>query len=234
MSNYNNHLKNAYNNSTFTRKVNYIKYNFGEIISNLSNNNEVLEVGPGMGEMVSYLNKLGIFNIDVVDNDQGILKLIENKFKIRNVYLASNILKISKKLKIYDFIVLIQVLEHLPLEKQPEILQTLYSHLKRGGDLIIVVPNANNPLGLAERYGDLQHTVSYTEQSLKDLIDRAGIKRCKLEISGFRIPPYDIVNLIRIVFQKLLHLLLLLVMIVNGGTFFKTMTPNICLKVKKV
>ena len=233
MADYIKHLKGEYSENTFNRKVDYIKYNFGDVVNALPKNAKVLEVGPGMGEMVSYLNNLGITNIDVVDNDRNILKLIKEKYKVKNNYLADDVLRIGKKLGVYDIIVLIQVLEHLPLVKQPDIIKTLYAYLKKGGYIIIVVPNANNPLGLVERYGDLQHTTSYTNRSLEDLVIESRIKECKIQISGFEIPLYSTINIIRIIFQKILHLFLLLVMMINGGTFFKTMTPNIVLRIKK-
>ena len=116
---------------------------------------------------------------------------------------------------------------------KPITLKLLYKHLIKGGFLIIVVPNGNNPLGLIERYGDLQHTNCFTEQSLKDLVNISEIKNYKLEIRGYEIPPYDLLNIIRIFFQKTLHFILLLIMIINGGIYFKTMTPNIMLVIKK-
>jgi SAM-dependent methyltransferase len=233
MADYIKHLKGEYGENTFNRKVDYIKYNFGDMISALPKNAEVLEIGPGMGEMVSYLNNLGITNIDVVDNDRNILKLIKEKYKVKNNYLADDVSRIGKKLGVYDIIVLIQVLEHLPLVKQPDIIKALYARLKKGGYIIIVVPNADNPLGLVERYGDLQHTTSYTNRSLEDLVIESKIKECKIQISGFEIPPYSIINIVRIIFQKILHFFLLLIMMINGGTYFKTMTPNIVLRIKK-
>jgi len=234
MTDYTKHLKSEYGIKTFNRKVDYIRYNFSKIINNHAKDASVLEIGPGMGEMVSYLNDLGITNIDVVDNDRNVLTLIKNKYRVRNSYLVSDVLKIGKRLGVYDVIVLIQVLEHLPIVKQPDIIKILYTHRKKEGSIIIVVPNANNPLGLVERYGDLQHTISYTSQSLKDLIVESSIKKFRITISGFKIPVYGTLNIIRIFFQKILHLFLLLIMVANGGTFFKIMTPNISLKIKKI
>ncbi len=235
MSNYVKHLEQLSQPATLKRKKDYIDYNlkgyFEEIgFKKLS----VLEIGPGLGEFENYLNENGVFNIDIADNDENILDYVSKKYKINKSYLVKNISSLGKKLGKYNFIFLMQVLEHLPVGKYVAALRLLYKHLERGGFLVIVVPNANNPLGLVERYGDLQHTGTFTEQSLKDLINVSGIKNYSMEIKGYEIPPYDLLNTIRVILQKILHLILLGVMIINGGLFFKTMTPNISLIIKKI
>ena len=138
----------------------------------------------------------------------------------------------KNRLRQYDLIVLIQVLEHLPSSLYFPVLKKLYSRLKNEGLILIVVPNANNPLGLTERYGDLQHQNAFTEQSLKDLAIGSGISNCGIDIKGYSIPPYSLINVVRIIFQKILHLFLLMIMVINGGTYFKEMSPNITLIIK--
>lgn len=231
---YQNHLKEQYNSLTFKRKIDYLRYNFGSIFKKVSlKRGSILEIGPGMGESIGYLNSLGIYNIDIVDSDKQILQDITNKFKIKRAFINTNVCSIDKKLGRYDLIILIQVLEHMSIDILPKVIKVLFSHLNKNGQIIIVVPNAGNPLGLTERYGDLQHTISFTERSLKDLIELSNIKNYSLKLESFKIPPYETINIVRIVMQKLLHLFLLLIMIVNGGSYFKIMTPNIVLKLKK-
>ncbi len=234
MSNYIQHLEELSNEKTFERKKDYIDYNLKSIFEGVSFKKlYVLEIGPGLGELESYLNDKGGFEIDILDNDRSVLNYVSNKYKVRNKFLTSDILKLKSKLKDYDLIYMMQVLEHIPVSKSVEVVKVLFSHLKKNGCLVIVVPNANNPLGLIERYADLQHTTSFTQQSLKDLASLCGFNNNQLKISGFEIPPYGLVNIIRIILQKILHTFLLLIMIINGGTFFKTMTPNIMLVIKK-
>jgi len=223
-----------YSPKTFSRKVDYVKYNFSDILRRVNPKNiSVLEIGPGMGETAWYLNSLGVRNIDVVDQDRNILGRLKRKAKIRKAFLGKDMGKLGKSLGSYDLIILIQVLEHMPVSSYKSTLVTLYKHLKRGGNIVIVVPNANNPLGIVERYADLQHYTSFTEQSLKDVIGISGITDFSIKIRGFEIPPYSLINIVRIVLQKLLHLGILAIMIVNGGSFFRVMTPNITLVIKK-
>lgn len=234
MSSYVKHLEQLSTSATLKRKRDYVDYNLKTYFNIIGFKNiTVLEVGPGLGEFESYLNQRQVFDIDIVDNDKSILNYVSKKYKIRKKYLIKDITLLAKHLRRYNFIFLMQVLEHLPKDKYHIILRLLYNHLEKGGFIVIVVPNANNPLGLIERYGDLQHTGSFTEQSLRDLISLSGIKNYLIEIKGYEIPPYDILNIVRIILQKILHVILLAVMVINGGIYFKTMTPNIMLVVKK-
>lgn len=234
MNNYVKHLEELSTQATLKRKKDYIDYNLKNCFQQIEFKKlKVLEVGPGLGEFENYLNERGVIDIDILDNDKNILDRVSKKYKIKKKYLTKDISFIDKKLGKYNFIFLMQVLEHLPVDKYATILRLLYQHLEKGGFLAIVVPNANNPLGLIERYGDLQHTGSFTEQSLKDLINLSDIEDYSMEIKGYEIPPYDPINILRIILQKILHLALFLIMIINGGIFFKTMTPNISLIIKK-
>ena len=234
MSKYTKHLTDISSNKTFGRKKDYIDYNLGKYFRKTPLSHlKVLEIGPGFGEFESYLNDKNIYNIDIIDNDKSVLGHVSKNFKIKNSYLSSNFLNIKTKLGPYDFIFLMQVLEHLPVDKLGQVVNFLYNNLAPNGVLIFVVPNGNNPLGLIERYADLQHTTCFTEQSLKDLVNLSKIKNYKIEITGYQIPPYDLINLVRIVAQKILHFFLLLILIINGGVFFKTMTPNIMLTIRK-
>jgi len=234
MNNYIKHLEELSTSATLKRKKDYIDYNLKKCFKEIGFKNiKVLEVGPGLGEFESYLNDRGVVDIDIVDNDKSILDYVSRKYQIKRMYLTKDISLTEKKLGKYDLIFLMQVLEHLPVDKYVATIQLLYKHLVKGGFLVIVVPNANNPLGLVERYGDLQHTGSFTEPSLKDLITLSGIEDYLMEIKGYEIPPSNLLNLIRIFLQKILHTILLAIMIINGGLFFKTMTPNLSLIIKK-
>lgn len=73
-------LKSLYTKKTFKRKLSYIRYNFGPFIKNA---NTLLEIGPGMGEFIYFLNEKRIFEIDIVDNDQSIINFIKKNYKIK-------------------------------------------------------------------------------------------------------------------------------------------------------
>jgi len=90
----------------------------------------------------------------------------------------------------YDTVTMFHVLEHLtnPLET----LQQLRSAIRFGGQIIIEVPNARDfllfflesPEFKAHTYTSEYHTVLYTEETLKKLIELAGFKNVAVE--GFQ------------------------------------------------
>jgi 2-polyprenyl-3-methyl-5-hydroxy-6-metoxy-1,4-benzoquinol methylase len=234
MTSYLHHLDSLYTSKTFQRKIDYFRFNFGRFVNRLDPKKaSVLEIGPGKGEFIAWLNSLGIEDIDVFDIDQEVVDFVKTNYKIKNSFVSDHISSIKDKMRMYDMIILVQVLEHIDPNKYFVFVRSIFSMLRKGGVLIIVVPNANNPLGMVERYGDLQHKNSFTEQSLKDLVFGSKITGYDMEIKGYSIPPYSILNIFRIFMQKILHLFLLLIMIVNGGSFYKIMTPNIVLVLKK-
>lgn len=234
MNNYIKHLQELSVPQTLIRKKRYINYNLGSYFKKIGYKDiEALEIGPGLGEFEGYLNDIGIFDADIADNDEYVLDYVSKRYRIGIPFLTNNIAQIDKKLGKYNFILLMQVLEHMPVSEYSKALRILYNHLEKNGYLVVVVPNGNNPLGLIERYADLQHTGCFTEPSLRDLVGLTGIKNYQIEIKGYAIPPYDLINLIRIFLQKILHLILYLIMIINGGNYFKIMTPNIMLIIRR-
>ncbi|HSW90187.1 MAG TPA: class I SAM-dependent methyltransferase [Patescibacteria group bacterium] len=233
MSSYIDHLTQAYSTATFRRKLEYLSYNILPLMKS-GPNQEVLEIGPGLGEFTQLCSDKKIHAIDLIDNDTGILKFLRKKYSIRNAFCTSNITNIDDKLKKYDLIIGVQVFEHIPPTQYTNVMNILWKHLKVGGQLIFVVPNGNNPLGLVERYGDLQHFNSFTTRSLRDLACMLPISSYAIEIRGYHIPLTNALNIFRGILQKILHAFLLCILIVNGGTYFTVLTPNItCVLTKK-
>ena len=234
MSNYLNYLQNISTPRTFQRKCDYFRYNYGKIIfSKNKHANKILEIGPGLGEFISYLNSQEIENIDVVDNDDDILRYIKSKFKVNRIFKARRLPVIEKDLAMYDLIVSTQAIEHIPKTQYREFLTILYDHLNKNGLLIITVPNMGNPFTICERYADLTHHNGFTDISLKELANYCEFEKATVYVKGFAIPPYSVINLMRILFQKILHTLILFASIINGGTYSRFLTPNITLIIKK-
>jgi 2-polyprenyl-3-methyl-5-hydroxy-6-metoxy-1,4-benzoquinol methylase len=233
MNNYAEYLESISSPATWKRKIDYARYNFGPCLTGLGPGSRVLEIGPGRGELVSYLNGLGITDIDVVDNDQSILDLVRGRCRIANALRADTLEDAAPHLGAYDVVFAVQVLEHIPVTASPAFLRILDQHLKKSGQLIFVVPNGGNPLSIIERYWDLQHQTAFTENSLKALPNFCGLGGYEARVEGFRIPPYTPVNWFRIAVQKSLHLALFALLLANGGTYQRIMTPNLTLILKK-
>ncbi|MBP9669852.1 class I SAM-dependent methyltransferase [Candidatus Woesebacteria bacterium] len=233
MSNYLTHMEELGQGTAFGRRVEYLKYNFKTYLQGLSKSSKVLEIGPGTGELLHLLNEKSISNIDIIDNDSSILKYCKNKYKINQTTLSKS-LDLSKSIKSkYDLIILTQVFEHIPKSSYQNWLKTLYTSLRPGGHIIITVPNGANPLVGTERYGDLQHENIFTIFSFQELMTFANLKNVQYAIKAFEIPPINVVNVLRIILQKILHGFFILLMIINGGIYQTLMTPNITLVITK-
>ena len=234
MSSYLDYLDKNYSKKTFSRKVNYIKYNFQKYLT-FENIEEVriLEIGAGLGENIKYFNDRGFTNIDIIDNDQSVLNNISKSYKIQRALFCEQLDKLESLLDKYDAVIATQVMEHIPRNEQMLFVNTLYKSLKAGGYIIITVPNMANPFTLYERYGDLTHETAFTDNSLRQLCLNCNIPLSKVKIQGFQIPPYSLLNVIRIFFQKVLHGIILLLSIINAGGYSKKLTPNITLVIKK-
>ncbi|HMO02454.1 MAG TPA: class I SAM-dependent methyltransferase [Oligoflexia bacterium] len=233
MGNYLTYLQSISSPTLSKSKRAYIDYNLGNFINT---EGEILEIGPGLGEFLEYLTKNKKPKaIDIVENDSAVTEFLSKQFEIRNLFQVNieESVALSNKLKNYDFILMLQVLEHIKPEMMPSLLKTLYKHLKPNGVLAIVVPNGANPLSTVERYSDFTHTTLFSENSLKQLCSICDLPDGSFYVTGYEIPPITVINRLRRLMQSCLHSFLKGVLILNGGVFFKTLHPNIVLIVEK-
>lgn len=233
MKSYYSYLKSIQSPVNFKRKINYLKYNFGKDLNIIPKNSNVLEIGPGIGEFISLLNSNGIKNIVCVDNDKEVLNYLSANYKIKKTIHTNNLLSIDTKLTKYKIIFMLQVLEHIPKDQYKKLIEMLYKHLEKNGKIIITIPNGTNFININEMYSDITHVTLFTPNSIKQLYNMCDLPKSSLEIKGYKIPPYDVLNIIRIIFQKFLHILIKITLIVNGGTGSEMYYPNISFIITK-
>lgn len=234
MSNYLTYLRGISPDKSLKRKIGYFEHNFRRHLRLAEPERvTVLEIGPGLGEFVAFLNGKGVRSIDIVDNDPSVLAHLAANFSVRNSHRADDLCDIEEALGRYDLIVAIQVFEHLRHREYRPFIQTLYRHLKAGGLIIITVPNGSNPLNVNERYYDITHHNAFTENSLRQLVNWCDLSAAEATVQGYRIPPTHPLNVARIVLQKGLHWLVRLLIVVNGGVYPAILTPNITLLLRK-
>lgn len=75
--------------------------------------------------------------------------------------------------ELFDVVLLIEVIEHLELEKGLEMLARIYSLLKEGGRLILTTPNIYNP---NQFWKDATHKVAYCYDELGGILLGEGFK----------------------------------------------------------
>jgi len=232
------YLKQLINNHSplvMKRKKEYIQYNFGYLINQklAQKNVSVLEIGPGMGEFISYCNEHGVVSVDIVDLEKEALQEIKKIYQVRNMWLSGDVSSIEGQLSNYDIIMMTQVLEHIPPNNHITYLRSLYRLLKKGGFIIITVPNIGNPLAIFERYYDYTHKTAFTENSLTQLVDFLNLKGAKIKLQPFNIPQYSFINIFRYCFQQVLHMLFKILFMINGGVIPSIFTTNITLIIEK-
>ena len=141
----------------------------------LSTEKEYLDFGSGSGDMALCMLKKGykVAVYDVADNRLESLKQTLNNYD----YFLGVMTKGSTKL--FDTILMIDVIEHILPEELDETLFFIKSKLKPGGTLIISTPN-NEDVELGECYCPMcnhmfhrwQHQQSFTVEKLEKIINK--------------------------------------------------------------
>ncbi len=225
------HLDRVSDDQTFRRKLEYLRFNFD---ADVGPGQTVLELGPGRGEFAAYARERGVAALDVLDRDPAVTAAMAARPGVRRAWTASaEELQVEQELGTYDRIVLLHLLEHVARPAAVVLLRRLYAHLAPGGRILATVPNGANPLSVVERYSDFTHETLYSEESLRQLVEICDLPGAAVAVRGFRIPPVDALNRLRIVAQKALHVLLRLVLVANGGVHFRLYHPNITLVVSR-
>lgn len=161
------------------------------IISNLiKTNTSVLDLGCNVG-ILGKLLKNNKNNIDGVDIN---IKAISRAKKYyQNLYIRDLSQKLILKKQKYDFIVLSDILEHLPQPDQ--LLQDCKKLLKPDGKIIVSLPNiARLEIRLKLLFGKFEylpgimspdHLRHFTFNSGKKLLNNCGYKVIKIIPTGF-------------------------------------------------
>jgi 2-polyprenyl-3-methyl-5-hydroxy-6-metoxy-1,4-benzoquinol methylase len=143
-------------------------------LDKLSKESKILDYGCGIGLLINTLLLKGFKNVKGVD----ISKEQIEQAKIKNLPCELiNSYNDVKEYETYDYIFLIDVLEHIPKEEQIEVLKYLRSLLVKNGKLFISVPNANSTFSNRWLFIDWTHFTAYTESSLEFLLLNASFEK---------------------------------------------------------
>lgn len=139
-------------------------------------NARILDIGCGSGFFLYFFEKEGYHNYIGIDISK---EQIEQAKRVCKGIIVEDDLKTFLKLenKLYDFIVMRHVIEHFKKDEILDILHTLRGHLTKGGRILIEVPNGASPVfGSYFRYSDFTHEISFTIESLEDVLFASGFK----------------------------------------------------------
>lgn len=129
----------------------------------------ILDIGCGMGHFLYFLEKEGYINYSGIDISPENVKFCEeHRF---HVELCDAVRFLEESNKPYDVIIMNDILEHFKKDEIMRLLGLINKNLAPQGKVIIKVPNAANPLmGGSSRYYDFTHEVSFTEESLSQVL----------------------------------------------------------------
>ena len=160
---------------------------------------DILDIGPGKGEMLSCLSELGYTNLQAVDISASVVNFVKELGF--NGFLANDLPTFLKGKK-YALITMCDVVEHLPKSQVVEIMSAVRDALTENGMLIVQVPNMQSITANLFLFDDFTHETGYTERSLEQLLKLAGFS--SVECRGFDFLGNDLKSKIQSFLQKCL------------------------------
>jgi SAM-dependent methyltransferase len=145
----------------------------------------VLDIGCGMGFALQAMRDAGFGDVYGIDISAEQVAACKGKgLPVELVCDSAGFLR--KHHGVFDIVLLMDVLEHLPVPDQIPFLRSIHYAMSDKARLIITVPNASSPLSGRWRYNDHTHHCSFTEHSLHFVLANAGFS--KIEILSEPLP----------------------------------------------
>jgi len=136
----------------------------------------ILDVGCGRGYAVEDVRALGYTRVEGIEPDPGQVEHAR-KLGIDVALVPDTVAYLAAKPGAYAVILLMDVLEHVPRERQPDFLHAISRSLAPGGRLICSVPNAASSIASYWLHNDYTHHWSFTVDSLSVLLTQCGFER---------------------------------------------------------
>lgn len=193
---------------------------FRDVLPFKSKEIKILDVGCGMGFSLYALREMGFSNISGIDTSSEQIEgsPLKNIIDLKVVSDTIDFLKANSNK--YDFIVSLDVIEHIPVEFQMSFCEAICNSLKQDATFVCTVPNANSTLASRWRYGDWTHHASFTENSLDFLLYNSGFAQIEIKPVEFVTRPsvFKIKSFLHWLLFKSIRLFRRLEMIAELGT----------------
>jgi SAM-dependent methyltransferase len=134
-----------------------------------------LEIGCGTGAFLAYLAAKGVADFTGIDHDPALAAVVPANVRARFVCGDVGQALADPALGRFDRVVALDVLEHFAPDDALALLKAVAGVLVPGGRVVVKVPNASSPWGMAYQYGDLTHRAAFTPWSLLQLAGAAGL-----------------------------------------------------------
>lgn len=165
-----------------------IRLNFEEVLSPLSRDSRILDIGCGVGYLEHYLLSQGFQDVECIDLSGEQIAIAKQKlteygidFSGKIKFVVANAFDYLRRSDRYDVVAMFDVIEHFAKEEIGQLLELSYAALRPGGLLLLRTINADNPLFGRFFYHDFTHETPFTPDSIRQCMAGAGFKIDKLD-----------------------------------------------------
>jgi 2-polyprenyl-3-methyl-5-hydroxy-6-metoxy-1,4-benzoquinol methylase len=147
----------------------------------------ILDIGCGYGFALRALRQLGFTRLKGLEvSPQQALRCKNAGFDVEVT--GDTIKWLEDQGAQFSFVVLLDVLEHIPVALQIRFVRAIHNALLPGGTVLVTVPNANAILSSRWRYIDYTHFASFTEHSLYFVLKNGGFGSIKIDSELWNFP----------------------------------------------
>jgi len=138
----------------------------------------ILEIGPGFGALMAELrNCCGYQNVKAIDVSPEVVETCNQALPGSTTLTGDTTGFLQQHPEEFHLILMLHVLEHVPKDDIIALLKAAHDALKKGGKLVVEVPNIAHPItGAYNRYHDFTHTVGFMDQSLAFVLRNSGFQ----------------------------------------------------------
>lgn len=185
-------------------------------------NSNILDIGPGKGEMLMTLSSLGFTNMEAIDISQSVVDYVEN-LNFKCTISTNTVAFLQNKKEYYSLVTMCDVVEHISKDEILNMITTIYSSLKKDGILIVQMPNMQSIVAPIFMYDDFTHEAGYTERSLIQMLKMCGFS--SIECFGFEFLDNSIKSKIHYYLRAILWFFEKIRRKINGTMPHKIMHP---------
>lgn len=212
------------------RKVAYLKTNILPRLADLPPNSQILEVGPGRGALLSLLQEAGFKNVSAFEVCTAFANhLSKQGFEVSQGSSAVEFLKSLPSASV-DALLLIDVLEHFPLEEGLEFLRESRRVISPQGRFIIQTPNASGLFGINTFVADPTHATPWNELRLHAALKGSGFQN--IACLPMQLPKSP-ANLFRRVAREALFQCIRFITRLCGATPVRVLTHNLVCEARR-
>lgn len=137
---------------------------------------EMLEIGPGYGQLLELIRGLGFARAIAVDVSREVVEFCNGVMPGSTTLVPDTVAYLAQNPARFERIFAMHVLEHMSKPEGLELVRAIASALRPGGRFVVEVPNMANLLTAGYlRDADFTHACGYAETSLRQLLESAGL-----------------------------------------------------------